>query len=168
MQSLCIFLAGDDRNRSHDPSSGCQRPGAATTRRPGPEVGGGSARCPELPRVAQLGSHLRAPGGSRPLRKPHLQPGHPRPASRPGPRPPATRSPKPGLASSTRPPARSPRPGPHSRSTSCSLARSSSSLPLRLSASLFSDASVSFSCSPSVAIFAPGRGGEGSGERGCG
>jgi hypothetical protein len=47
----------------------------------------------------------------------------------------------------------------HSRSTSCSLARSSSSLPLRLSASLFSDASVSFSCSPSVAIFARGAAG---------
>lgn len=44
-------------------------------------------------------------------------------------------------------------PSSHSRSTSCSFARSSSSLPLRLSASLFSDASVSFSCSPSVAIF---------------
>lgn len=92
----------------------------------------------------------------------------PREAQRPPPAP-ASRAPRgAGLVPSARLPARSPRPGPHSRSTSCSLARSSSSLPLRLSASLFSDARVWFSCSPSVAIFAPGRGGEGSAEPGCG
>lgn len=51
-------------------------------------------------------------------------------------------------------------PRPHSRSTSCSLARSSSSLPFRLSASFFSDAKVSFSRSPSVAIFAKEAGRE--------
>lgn len=36
MRSVCIFHAGDDRNWSHDPSSGGQRPGVPTTRRPGP------------------------------------------------------------------------------------------------------------------------------------
>lgn len=168
MRSVCFAQAGDDGNWSHDPSSGGQRPGAAPPRGGLASASGrgalrgagsprGSGSAPHK-RTRRIGLRLKRRRGAGPSARAAARACllHPAPCPRTRPA---------GLLPTARPPARSPRRGPHSHSTSCSLARSSSSLPLRLSASLLSDASVSFSCSPSAAIFAQGRGGREAGMR---
>lgn len=70
----------------------------ATTSRLGPEAGGGSGQgVGEPPRAAQLQPDIRVPVGLRPLPTPHLAPGRPGAASRPGARPPAPSSREPSV-----------------------------------------------------------------------